>query len=148
TNKPGSADGGTESPATERPFGHHAILIAAAVGFVLGALVTAAFLPLLPKSHSRAGTLPTTTATPVPKGCVKISLLTTVTSLVDGVLGRYGGAGPNAGRTRVRSVCLTRVYPFRPHDLQPPAEYDLRVRFLLEPNPLGATIQIGGARTD
>src|SRR5579872_6990480 len=137
----------TEAAVTKRTrvrqrelrFSHRAVLTAGGVGFALGILVAAAFVPLLKTSSPphRVKPLPT----PVPYSAA--GLRDRIRTLVEGSLrpsdlpGRYGG------KSRILSVSVTPLLPTRYPGQAFQTVYNLRINFLLDYNTSFPSLQKG-----
>ena len=139
------AAGAESEPAR---FGHRAVLISGGVGFLLGILVAAAFVPMLKGTTAHGGRVTIPTPVPYSIGQIRAEVL----SLSDAVLGRFspidGGSGPKAGQHRLLSVTVNPALPFRYPGVAHALLYNLRIRFLLNPNVFGGRIQTGEAESD
>jgi len=119
------------------------MLISAGIGLLLGSLLTAAFLPLLTSSSSHHH--PVVLPTPIPYSATNVRAK--VASLSGTVLG-YVPLGPNEGQQRLRNVSISQVVAGPTYGVLPHILYDVRITFLLNPNTIVPSVQVGEAKTD
>jgi hypothetical protein len=129
-----------EATVPQERFGHRAMLMAAAVGFAVGVVITLAASPLLSALSSNKHKH---TALPTPVAMTQQQVQQQVHQLTDSALSFY-----YLGKHRVQSVSVVPDVEQAPPLLQQPVIYDARIQFGLNPNPAGTKFQIGGAESD
>jgi hypothetical protein len=134
---------GTAAPNEPR-FSHRAVLLSAGIGFIIGVVITTAFLPVLTASRSsKHGNA--AKPTPIPYSAAQVQQQ--VTSLTNTALGKYGGSGKSAGKNRLQKVAIHPVLPGRYPGRTNGLLFDVAIHFLVQPNPF-TKLQVGGAQTD